>query len=149
MPCYCSIWNYCGVFDRSKVFPREFEVTSFPSTENVKDVLKGWLFKTPEKDESLVQFCRSEFFSFKCFFSHQTRSKCLALGVNEEKFHEGNSLSISSCSQLFFCSVLGIGNKYGGCQLQFISRWSFLVETPFKRPFCFSVTHVEGITKVQ
>lgn len=88
------------MFDGSKIFPREFGVTTFPSTENV---LKGWLFKTPEKDGSLLQFCRSEFLVLKCFFSHlKLRSNCFALGLNEEKLHEENGLSISSCSQLFF-----------------------------------------------
>lgn len=33
-----------------KLFPREFEVISFPSTGNIKNVLKGWLFKIPEKE---------------------------------------------------------------------------------------------------
>lgn len=55
------------MFDGSKIFSRESEVTTFPSTENVKDVLKGWLFKTPAKDESLVQFCRSEFLVLNAF----------------------------------------------------------------------------------
>ena len=46
-----------------RFFPGEFEVTSFPSTEKVKDVLKGWSFKIPEKEKggSLVHFCKSEF----------------------------------------------------------------------------------------
>lgn len=43
------------MFDGSKIFPREFEVTTFPFTGNVKGVLKGWLFKTPEKDGSSVK----------------------------------------------------------------------------------------------
>lgn len=55
------------MFDGSKIFPREFKVTTFPSTENVNDVLKGWLFKTPEKDGNLLQFCRSEFLVLNAF----------------------------------------------------------------------------------
>lgn len=55
------------MFDGSKIFPREFEVTTFPSTENVKDILKGCLLKTPEKDGSLLQFCRSEFLVLDAF----------------------------------------------------------------------------------
>lgn len=44
-----------------RFFPREFEVIPFPSTENIKDALKGWLFKIHEKGGGLVHFCMSEF----------------------------------------------------------------------------------------
>lgn len=63
-------------------FPREFEVISFPSTENIKDVLKGWPFKiaAKEKSGSLVCFCTSEFLFCICFlFHHKRRSNHLAL----------------------------------------------------------------------
>uniref|UniRef100_A0A8B9QLI6 Polycystin-2 n=2 Tax=Apteryx owenii TaxID=8824 RepID=A0A8B9QLI6_APTOW len=44
-------------------FPRDFEVTSFPSARNIKDVFKGWPFKIPEKEKggSLAMICKSEF----------------------------------------------------------------------------------------
>lgn len=47
-------------------FPREFEVTSFPSTENIGDILKGWLFKiaAKEKSGSLVCFCTVNFYLY-------------------------------------------------------------------------------------
>lgn len=52
-----------------RFFPGEFEITSFPSTGNIKDVLKGWLFKIPEKEKagSLVCFCKNEFLFLYAF----------------------------------------------------------------------------------
>lgn len=74
--------------------------------ENIKDALKGWLFKIHEKGGGLVHFCMSEFL-FSYAFSptiNQVQIALLYLGLSEEKYLEGSSsgLSISSCSQVFF-----------------------------------------------